>query len=205
MINKFILPLLAVLLFGSCANKFSLVKRKYNKGYHFSMAKKQSKHDVPAKDAEKVATLQPKENVLPKNEVTELSPSAFEVMPIIKNEVSTNKTSHKKTTVLAAKTKEPFKEEKEIRSLSAPQIVALKKEIEKSSKGGGDVNTILLVILAILIPPLGVYLRDKATDKWFWITLVLWVLSFTALIFVFGGLLWLAAAIIAVLYVLHAL
>ena len=57
MINKFILPLLAVLLLGSCSNKFSLVKRKYNKGYYLDMSKNNS---YKAHETEKALVLKTK-------------------------------------------------------------------------------------------------------------------------------------------------
>lgn len=49
------------------------------------------------------------------------------------------------------------------------------KEVKKAKKAGNapDDNTILLVILAILLPPLAVYLHEGEINTKFWIDLVL--------------------------------
>jgi uncharacterized membrane protein YqaE (UPF0057 family) len=47
-----------------------------------------------------------------------------------------------------------------------------------------DTNTILLVILAFLLPPLAVYLHQGEINSKFWITLILWLLAFVAFIWV---------------------
>ena len=68
----------------------------------------------------------------------------------------------------------PRKERKE-------KIKELKKEMKvfKAAKDAGkepSTNTVLLVILAILLPPLAVYLHEGATNKRFWISLLLTLL-----------------------------
>jgi uncharacterized membrane protein YqaE (UPF0057 family) len=57
----------------------------------------------------------------------------------------------------------------------------LKKEIKKfkeAKKSGADpdTNTLLLVILAILLPPLAVYLHQGEINNKFWISLILTLL-----------------------------
>ena len=37
--TKIILPLIAIIFLSSCADKFSLTKRKYTKGYYFASSK----------------------------------------------------------------------------------------------------------------------------------------------------------------------
>src|SRR5258705_13730933 len=73
----------------------------------------------------------------------------------------------------------------EFRNLSKKERKALireaKKEIRlyKEEKRGADepsTNTLLLVILAILLPPLAVYLHDGAINTHFWISLILTLL-----------------------------
>lgn len=85
----------------------------------------------------------------------------------------------------------------------------VKVKLDNLNKGGDtdkeDIKLILLVILAIFIPPLAVYLKNESIDKWFWITLILCLLSFTAFFFIFGGAFWLIAVIIALLYVFDAI
>jgi|YelNatPaOPRAMG01_1025707.scaffolds.fasta_scaffold00150_74 uncharacterized membrane protein YqaE (UPF0057 family) len=71
---------------------------------------------------------------------------------------------------------------------------ALLKEYKAQKKAGTstDTNTLLLVILAILLPPLAVYLHENAINTKFWIDLLLTLLFFLpgiiyALIVILGG------------------
>jgi uncharacterized membrane protein YqaE (UPF0057 family) len=71
---------------------------------------------------------------------------------------------------------------------------ALLKEYRAQKKAGTstDTNTLLLVILAILLPPLAVYLHENAINTKFWIDLLLTLLFFLpgiiyALIVILGG------------------
>jgi uncharacterized membrane protein YqaE (UPF0057 family) len=76
---------------------------------------------------------------------------------------------------------------------------------KKTSKApAGDVNTILLVILAIIIPPLAVFLFEGASSR-FWIDLILALIGWGVGFWLLGGLGWicgLAAIIYALLIVL---
>lgn len=61
------------------------------------------------------------------------------------------------------------------------RLKEVKKQVNlfKKNQGQGkdaDTNTILLVILAILLPPLAVYLHQNAINTKFWISLVLTLL-----------------------------
>lgn len=71
---------------------------------------------------------------------------------------------------------------------------ALLKQYKAEKKAGAstDTNTLLLVILAILLPPLAVYLHEDAINTKFWIDLILTLLFFLpgiiyALIVILGG------------------
>ncbi|RTL61077.1 MAG: YqaE/Pmp3 family membrane protein [Sphingobacteriales bacterium] len=52
------------------------------------------------------------------------------------------------------------------------------KDFKKNKRNGGeaDTNTLLLVILAILLPPLAVYLHEGQINTKFWISLLLTIL-----------------------------
>ena len=54
------------------------------------------------------------------------------------------------------------------------------KEFKQEKKAGSDAstNTLLLVILAILLPPLAVYLHQGEINNKFWISLLLTLLFF---------------------------
>ncbi|MBP7315829.1 MAG: YqaE/Pmp3 family membrane protein [Chitinophagaceae bacterium] len=76
------------------------------------------------------------------------------------------------------------------------KIKEVKKEIKafkaaKKANGEPSTNTLLLVILAILLPPLAVYLHQGVINNKFWISLILTLLFFVpgviyALIVVLG-------------------
>ena len=81
-----------------------------------------------------------------------------------------------------------------------------KKELKnfKAAKKRGeevDTNLILLVILALLLPPVAVYLHDNAATTRFWITLLLFLLG-VAGVFIFGWWAILASIIYALIVVL---
>ncbi len=77
------------------------------------------------------------------------------------------------------------------------RIKEVKKEIkhfkaEKKNSAAPSTNTLLLVILAILLPPLAVYLHQGEINNKFWISLLLTILGFLpgiiyALIVVLGA------------------
>lgn len=64
-----------------------------------------------------------------------------------------------------------------------------------------DTNTLLLAILAILLPPLAVYLHEGETNNKFWITLLLFLLGLAGVIF-FSWLLIFAAVVYALIVIL---
>jgi uncharacterized membrane protein YqaE (UPF0057 family) len=50
------------------------------------------------------------------------------------------------------------------------------KEFRKNKHAGADTNTLLLCILAILLPPLAIYLKEGEINAKFWIGLLLTLL-----------------------------
>ncbi len=70
---------------------------------------------------------------------------------------------------------------KEWKSLSKDERKNRKAEIKEAVKqakdAGTDTNTLLLVILAIFLPPLAMYLYEGDTTNRFWISLVLTILG----------------------------
>ncbi len=85
------------------------------------------------------------------------------------------------------------------------KILALNSRIHPGNptNGGGDANLILLVILAIILPPLGVYLKDGGVTGLFWLTLIFCLVGGGGIFrfgFYFGGL-WGLAVILALLRV----
>ncbi len=205
MIKKITLSLLAVLILGSCANKFSLVKRKYNKGYHFSIAKNVNNEKKPVQSKDLAVQPLPSKTIsLPPSTDNEIIASDdFNVQPVelSSNPKESSKTKRTKSTNKAAKENSYTNEINTAASTDKAETENLAMNASSSS----DVNLILLFILAIFIPPLAIYLKKKALDKWFWITLILCLLSFSVFFFVFGGLAYLIAIIIALMVVFDAL
>jgi uncharacterized membrane protein YqaE (UPF0057 family) len=74
------------------------------------------------------------------------------------------------------------------------------KEYKKAKRDGDpDANKILLVILAILLPPLAVYLHQGTINTKFWIALLLCLLA------IFTFFLWIIPVVYALLVVLDAI
>lgn len=73
----------------------------------------------------------------------------------------------------------------------------------KKSGKEADTNTLILVVLAILLPPVAVYLHEQETNTKFWITLLLFLLGIAGAVF-FSWLLIFAAIVYALLVVLGA-
>lgn len=206
MIKQFTLSLLAVLLLGSCSNRFSLVKRKYNKGYHFSVTKNPNKEksSTQLKDLA-VQPVETNSSSLPASSEKEIIASEdFQVQPIGQNSGSEKSSKLKKS-----ENSIPVDEETSNANFNVASgyFKEYSEEIAMTASNGGDggVKLLVLVILAILLPPLAIYLKKKSLDKWFWITLILCLLSFSVFFFVFGGLTYLIAIIIALMVVLDAL
>lgn len=63
------------------------------------------------------------------------------------------------------------KEEKKSRMAEAKMM--LKEYKAAKANEDADTNTVLLAILAILLPPLAVYLHEKTINTKFWISLIL--------------------------------
>ncbi len=105
----------------------------------------------------------------------------------------------------SAVTKEPGAESvgqalKEFNSLSKHEKRSRLKEMKKAikdykaqKKEGSDVstNTLLLVIIAILIPPLAVYIHEGDINNRFWISVLLTVLGY--ILFGFAGIFFLGS------------
>ena len=113
------------------------------------------------------------------------------------------------TTAPSTNAKDPTKEQinvslNEFNSLSRKEkkerikeVKSLVKKLKADKKAGkaaeGETSTVLLVILAILIPPLAVYLHENEVNSKFWISLVLTLLF------------WVPGVIYALLVVLDAI
>jgi len=66
--------------------------------------------------------------------------------------------------------------DKKLRIKEAKNLLKQYKADKKNGKRESDTNTILLAILAILLPPLAVYLHEDEINGKFWLSLVLTLL-----------------------------
>ncbi len=184
MINKITFSLIAVIFLSSCANKFSLTKRKYTKGYYFASSKNNASGNKQHEPKEVAVTnLNKKSFNLPTEaisnaEIKDAPLVAFKNVEIlsVKKDV---KNSSLTNIIASAKTTQQFISKPTIKTVSQKQ--PLNKELQ--NKGSNDANFVLMVILCLfpfinLIP---VYLHDsKKLTLNFIITLILdftWVLG----------------------------
>ena len=70
------------------------------------------------------------------------------------------------------------KAERKVRIKEAKQTLKQYKKDKKNKKGEGSTNTLLLVIVTILLPPLGVFLHEGEINSKFWIDLLLTLLFY---------------------------
>lgn len=83
------------------------------------------------------------------------------------------------------------REERKARIADAKQLLKEYKTSKAEKTSEASTNTLLLAILAILLPPLAVYLHENAINTKFWISLLLTLLFWLpgviyALIVIFG-------------------
>lgn len=194
-------------LLSSCAflQKGEFAQRKY---YDFP----RSKHSV-----NETATIKTTKQTQPENNPVIDQRETEETTPLVsasvnKKEIITTRTESKKqapakhAVVNSATTSE---------ETEAPAISFKKSDIKKQARelkknfkrGEAGVMLFIMVLAAIFIPPLGIYIKDHHTNKWFWITLLLCLVGGGGYLFYVGlmGLFWLVAVIIALMDVFDLL
>lgn len=118
---------------------------------------------------------------------------------------SASNTSESEVPMAASKVEETGKSKVQTKADQKESKDLTKKKTSKAP--AGDVNTIILVILALLIPPLAVFLYEGATNR-FVIDLILALIGWGVGFLLLGGLGWicgLAAVIYALLIVLEVI
>ena len=179
--NKIILLLVAVIFLSSCANKYSLTKRKYTKGYYFASSKNRTstKNEINPTDIiaanlpAKKSTQLNETNI--KTEVVLNTPNEFvkiATKPVSSNE---NKSTHK--IIASTNNKTNFETKTTFKPLAEKQNY--KTNLFKKDKS--DENFIIMVILCLVsfINLIPVFLHDsKNLTLNFWVTLILDCLFF---------------------------
>lgn len=205
--KKSILILLCAIVGFSCSDRFTLVKRRYNKGYYLAM--KHAPHTKQLQDSRRSAQAlapapqQPVAIVVSPSENTVIK-SGSEMMAAVAGSSRRIVSTHQHVTSQAPASVPAKTESMHFKELKASNLAI--RRLAPNNDVDPDVMLVILVVLAILIPPLAVYLKAKAVNKWFLVTLILCLLSLLgAWWFYYVGILWLAAVVIALLYVLDML
>jgi len=215
----------SILILASCSTSNSVVsnrlisKRKYTKGFHINKKSdyKASKdaiaerEEVENKSYDVTSTTTTTTTTTKKlsNDVVEIPPVQFKEIETIEESSVTEKMLSKSNKLTVTEEKQPQSQNQNVegdfqKTVSQKEIIeSLKKS---NSAPSGDVMLVILIILAIIIPPLAVFIYEGATSR-FWIDLILAILGWGAF-GLFGGVLWLAglaAVIYALLIVLEVI
>ena len=187
--TKWILVVLAGALLSSCAGKLGVMKRRYNKGFHVSVVKKQpatakQQHERRATSVNAVSVQEPPIQEIVAAPLRETAPASS----VIRQPGSTARAT-KQADLLASRTQQSAR----------PAVFRhLDLDSHRSTKAlattlhAPKVEPIILVILSILIPPLAVYLFQDRISIDFWVDLILSFLFWLpgvvfALLVCFGG------------------
>ena len=211
-LQRISLFLIAALIMGACSTSNNVVsnrmiqKRKYNKGFHLNnkQAFKSSKEQLKKEEY----TAQEKSKKV-------LSSGAHVKVPTKRAELVLDRISTLKKVLVKSSLDKKNSESKNVSSKSVAALVVdnEKKKSDKPKIGqkerpsresqrnpATDGMTILLVILAIIIPPLAVFLYEGASKR-FWIDLILALLGWGVLGWLLPHLFWLGG-LIAIIYAL---
>ncbi len=166
--------LATIILLSSCSS-LGLTKRKYRKGYHWSIAKTTNTQDKNAlahstekkKDMASNVNFKPEAlssitavSVSDKSKETELKPTFFS------NKSIKLKTQNNSNTLSASKTNLKTK-----KLLKPTPALPKSKPLSKAKD-----NDIILILCCLFIPPLGVFLFQDDITIDFWIDLILCLL-----------------------------
>lgn len=186
----FLLPLIA---FSSCSS-LRIEKRHYRDGFYVNLNNHHKEKAAP----ESTDETQPVENstAIGNTETVVQETKTVEEVPQISTPApAVQQVPEEKVAVAPVENTLAPETEK----TNAPEVASA-PAAENEGQPQGDVELILLVILAILLPPLAVFLEQGVT-KWFWITLILCIFGGGVFFYPVIGGLWLIAVIIALFVV----
>lgn len=168
---------LAIAILLSSCSSLGLTKRKYRKGYHWSIAKSSS---TPEKTNSLVANPQQKKEPILSSQKTDLSTESL--IPVSFSKISTTQTERElkptsfnhKTGKLNSETNPLIASQKLIKSKKTLKSIPVRPKSSPSSKS--KTNDIILILCCLFIPPLAVFLLQDDITVDFWIDLVLCLL-----------------------------
>jgi uncharacterized membrane protein YqaE (UPF0057 family) len=213
--TRYFFVLFSLLLFFSCKNSVDLIKRRYTGGYYVEHSGKRAAD-------KKESSVKMKKDVSPQQEQTTVAFAEQKQRPSAENQKTTENDAEpvaqnggtgpgKKDKAACDKTQGGLTSQENVALHKEPK---LKTETHRN-KYDGDIPVsgaasdtalfILLILLAIFIPPLAVYIKQKEITKWFWITLILCLLTGFGRIASFLFSFWFVAFVIALLVVLDVI
>jgi uncharacterized membrane protein YqaE (UPF0057 family) len=216
---------LSLFILASCATSSDVVdgglfqKRKYNKGFHINKTKKIATPKTLENEVE-MANVVLEEKVsndfVSNNQVVSSTPEQNN-----KENNFSNESKISEIEIISINNEDSKTENNEIKNVNNQNFRRdiIKRSINKSSRvtsfissnvsqTSSDAMFILLIILALFLPPLAVFIFEDASKR-FWITLILWAIGWGVGWALLGpglaGVCSLAAVIYALLIVLGAI
>lgn len=189
---------IALIGFLTSCNNFHIEKRHYRNGFYVNLNKNTDR--APEQKQNEAGVADEEENISKENE--QRADERVVVAPVKSSEVS--------SPVQHSDDKSPAQTKTVVDATpSSEEVVQEPNQIDHSvtpnqAPGDADVMLIIQVILAIIIPPLAVYLKEGLTNR-FWLVLILAILGGGFFFYPYFGGLWLVAVILALLIVLDVM
>jgi uncharacterized membrane protein YqaE (UPF0057 family)/urease gamma subunit len=214
--TKHLLIVSAVLMLLSSCGSLSITQKRYSRGLNIDwfVAKDDA---APAKTSKKKQTPVKSELIAVENSQVKqdkASEQVAEVVETIQVEMATPEIAIPELKQLPASNKPAIELSKVTKELpgsvvskkeSKSKLNRVKQTLKAAKKADADVETLVLIILAILIPPLAVFLYYMELNGQFWLSILLVILAAIAFFLVISKLIYLAAIIHALLVVLGML
>jgi uncharacterized membrane protein YqaE (UPF0057 family) len=212
------LSLIVTLILGSCASSNEvtggtfLQKRKYTKGVYFKnngdLNGASAKNENEELDIFKTEELKSKTHITSATAVSENTNETQEMVGEeikgstmeLENSSVSDAISIDESTGTISKTTIDEEKTAEVRIVEKQLSTKNSAKHKRSNAPASDVGLILLVILALLIPPLAVFLFEGSTQR-FWIDLILALVGYGVGFWLLGGLGWICA-LVSVIYAL---
>jgi uncharacterized membrane protein YqaE (UPF0057 family) len=201
--------LVLAVVVSSCSGSFNIAKKRHSNGYYVNIGS--DNHDGEGKADSRRDKRRDLANLIEEQAKNNNPASALEGSKDINGKNSNNDVDFRNdklsTDQIAAA--EEFSKMSTLKKIQALKKLKKKNKLEDNT----DFMLVLLLVLAVILPPVGIYVKNQNVSNQFWTSLLLcaaalvfFAISTVTLASLFGLLgfvFWLAAAIHAVLYVLR--
>lgn len=185
-----ILAFAALMILLSSCGSLSISQKRYSRGLNIDwFSKKDEPRKTPQPKVKKVKEAPTETAVADEKPASQVFESVEEIQSV-QNDPNNSTVTETQTNPAQSKSSSIKKQTKANKMAAAFKAKELRKELkqklnvskktESSDQSNADDNLILLVILALFVPPLAVYLFYGSPETHFWINLILFL--------VFGGL-----------------